>query len=314
MFLENITRLSGGRLALRTDYLVLLYRGFNLNLLCEQLSPELNIDPELCITALRNLQNNALESLKSNKMFKETGMACLRVRVSGEVPTLLRINISLSDPTTEFLKEIAKETGISHERIKLISQGKVLLPDETLVSQGIKNNSLLMAVILEVNKEEMQESEKRFKTLESTKKDVQFLAGRSNANNEYYFQVENQAGVTLNLPFQERKALVTAMAMHEKGRAALKKGDYALALVLFLEADKEYSECTSELLHSVDNYALLHLDISWCYLCLRNPAQIPDAEYRLRLCEQNFHKSYGPNLERLMAIKGATGEATDNLM
>lgn len=53
-------------------------------------------------------------------------------------------------------------------------------------------------------------------------------------------QIENQSGEALNIPPQERKALVTAMALHEKGRAALKKEDYALALVMFLEADKNY--------------------------------------------------------------------------
>lgn len=55
-----------------------------------------------------------------------------------------------------------------------------------------------------------------------------------------YEQVENQAGESMNLPYHERKALVTAMALHEKGRVALKKGDYSLALVIFLEADKEF--------------------------------------------------------------------------
>lgn len=57
----------------------------------------------------------------------------------------------------------------------------------------------------------------------------------------------------------------------------------------------------------MDNYALLNLDIVWCYLCLKSVSQVPEAEERLRRCEQNFHKSYGPNLERLMALKGTTG-------
>lgn len=44
----------------------------------------------------------------------------------------------------------------------------------------------------------------------------------------------------MKLPLAERKALVIAMALHEKGRSALKKEDYSLALVNFLEADKEF--------------------------------------------------------------------------
>lgn len=60
-----------------------------------------------------------------------------------------------------------------------------------------------------------------------------------------------------------------ALAMHEKGRAALKKELFNEALVLLLEADNEYSTCNSKLLQSVDNYALLNLDIVWCYLMLK---------------------------------------------
>lgn len=64
-----------------------------------------------------------------------------------------------------------------------------------------------------------------------------------------YDQVENQSGEAMNLPYHERKALVTAMALHEKGRAALKKEDYPLALVIFLEADKEFRYITVYYLH-----------------------------------------------------------------
>lgn len=33
---------------------------------------------------------------------------------------------------------------------------------------------------------------------------------------------------------------MVAIALHEKGRTALKREDYAKALVFFLDADKEY--------------------------------------------------------------------------
>lgn len=98
------------------------------------------------------------------------------------------------------------------------------------------------------------------------------------------------------------------MSLHEKGRTAMKDENHSLALILFLGADREFGRCHSKLLESVDNYALLNLDIAWCYLCLKNVTQIPDAEKRLRQCEQSFHRSYGQNLERLMAIKGTTGK------
>ena len=55
------------------------------------------------------------------------------------------------------------------------------------------------------------------------------------------------------------------------------------------------------------NCDLLYLDEAWCYLCLQNFTQNPDAEAKLKQCEANFHARYGPNLEMLMALKGPTG-------
>ena len=49
---------------------------------------------------------------------------------------------------------------------------------------------------------------------------------------------------------------------------------------------------------------LLNLDISWCYLRLGNLNELPNAQERLKECESNFKKSYGDNLERVMALKG----------
>lgn len=42
------------------------------------------------------------------------------------------------------------------------------------------------------------------------------------------------------MPEQERKSLMIAMTLHEKGKSALKKEDYAKALVFFLDADNEF--------------------------------------------------------------------------
>ena len=49
---------------------------------------------------------------------------------------------------------------------------------------------------------------------------------------------------------------------------------------------------------------LLNLDISWCYLRIGNLNELPNAQERLKECENNFKKSYGENLERVMALKG----------
>jgi len=60
-------------------------------------------------------------------------------------------------------------------------------------------------------------------------------------------------------------------------------------------------------LQAVDNAALLNLDIAWCYLLLGSPADIPDAAIRLDKCERSLFKTYGPRMERLLTLKGTTG-------
>lgn len=42
--------------------------------------------------------------------------------------------------------------------------------------------------------------------------------------------------------------------------------------------------------------------------------QLPDAERRLQICESNLKKSYGENMDRVMAIKGSTGNEKSLIM
>lgn len=119
--------------------------------------------------------------------------------------------------------------------------------------------------------------------------------------------MEDQQGNSIYLPEAEKKALMLGLALHKKGRESLNRENYNLALVLFLEADDQFTTCQSSLLQSVDNYALLNLDIVWCYLCLKSVTHLPDAERRLKLCEDNFRKSYGDNFDRVVGLKGSDG-------
>ena len=75
--------------------------------------------------------------------------------------------------------------------------------------------------------------------------------------------------------------------------------------MLLLEADREFSACGSELLEMVDNYAILSLDIAWCYLAVHAVSELPDAEQKLARCEEKFKSSYGRNMERVAALKGS---------
>ena len=40
--------------------------------------------------------------------------------------------------------------------------------------------------------------------------------------------------------------------------------------------------CRSEMLGMVDNFAILALDIAWCYLALHAVAELPDADIKLQ--------------------------------
>ena len=67
--------------------------------------------------------------------------------------------------------------------------------------------------------------------LEETKADAARLGGRDGTKDDFSLQIADQTGKALDLPAGERRALVVAMSLHEKGRAALKKKRYDFALV-----------------------------------------------------------------------------------
>ena len=48
------------------------------------------------------------------------------------------------------------------------------------------------------------------------------------------------------------------------------------------------------------------MDIAWCYLRVGNLTELPNAQDRLKECEANFKKTYGENLQRVIALKGTS--------
>ncbi|XP_034836357.2 NEDD8 ultimate buster 1-like [Maniola hyperantus] len=154
--------------------------------------------------------------------------------------------------------------------------------------------------------EQVTKEDKMYMEMKSTLDDATLLSENVEefGDDDEYMKLEDQSGKTVELPPAERRALLVGLALHERGRAAAKKKDYSLALVLLLEADRQLNECSSSILSSVDNVAVLQLDIAWCYLCLRNLSSANDAAARLARAEKSFTATYGEDQQRLIALKG----------
>ncbi|XP_034486551.1 NEDD8 ultimate buster 1-like [Drosophila innubila] len=134
------------------------------------------------------------------------------------------------------------------------------LPNATLASQQLKNNQQLIVIIGQGDNHNGALHDR----INKIKEDVEAVVASQNQ----LMEMEDQDGNPVFLPPNENRALLTGMGYCEKARSAMHREDYEEALLL-LEADEQFNTCNSKFLESVDNYALINLDIVWCYLCLK---------------------------------------------
>ncbi|EFX82641.1 hypothetical protein DAPPUDRAFT_223703 [Daphnia pulex] len=271
----------------------------NLQELAMNLSDMLAIPCNAILVMLTTLQSHALEKLASRNQFQQTGMATLRTKIVGGSGAQNKIVISLNESGESLKRRIISE--MNHPST---TSGLILDDSKSLQAQKVTNNSQILAIVLSCDPASQKMEERIFQEVEMIKADADLLASQEDEN---YLRIADQLGNIIALPFEEKKSLAVAMALHEKGRSALKRNQVSLALTLFHEADSKFNACRSELLRAVDNAALLNLDIAWCYLLLGNAADIPDAVVRLNQCEQSLYKTYGAQMERLLTLKGSTG-------
>ncbi|XP_026736303.1 NEDD8 ultimate buster 1-like isoform X2 [Trichoplusia ni] len=285
--------------------------------LAAKYAKDLSLDDETILNALHELQLHSIERSKANAEFKETGFATFRVKatVPGEKPRVLKIQKKLDVLGSDLIAALAETLGVSENRVKLIFNGKVIKPSPSIGEQGMKNGIMLMALVMAETPEDVKKEDTMYMEMKTVRDDATLLSEYvDNMADDEYMKLEDQSGKTVELPAAERRSLLVGLALHERGRAAAKQHDYPLALVLLLEADRQLSECRSSILKTVDNWAVLQLDISWCYLCLRSLPHAADAAARLASAESAFKETYGEDHQRLIALKGSAANERVLLM
>jgi len=280
----------------------------SLHELAVTLCTEVNLPRPHIFQGLQLLQQHALEKLAARDRFKDSGIASLKIRCAKGLKCKAKsCDIALSSTGAQLVEKISALANCpAKEKLKIICNGRVIGLEQPLGNQNVKNSATIMVVLVGDNEALAIVAEQR-KMLEETKADAARLSGRDSNKDDFALQVADQSGKSLDLPPEEKRSLIIAMSLHEKGRAALKKKQYSAALVMLLEADQEFSQCRSDLLGMVDNFAILSLDIAWCYMALQTMSELPNAEARLAMCEKKFKSSYGDNMERVTALKGSKG-------
>ncbi|XP_077952580.1 NEDD8 ultimate buster 1 [Gasterosteus aculeatus] len=284
--------------------------------LAERYAPLLRLPVTEVGGALELIRQQAVKRGKERQRFRETSVATLELLLPRdnrkETRTKSYLETRLDARVQELVDRIGEDFGLKY--IKLILNGRTLCVDQPLDQQGVKNHSKVMVLKvsdaewkLQLSEEEEKEKNQK-ESLQRTQKGFQILSERDGSEDSSPFlEIADQRGNPLTIPPQEKKALILAMGFHEKGRSLMKKKQFDLALCHLLQADQQFSRCGSALLASVDNFAVLQLDVVWCYRALEALSCLEDGRSRLQRAEDCFLRCYGERQQRLLMIKGNTG-------
>ncbi|XP_063671112.1 NEDD8 ultimate buster 1 isoform X10 [Pan troglodytes] len=304
--------------------------GLALKDLAKQYSDRLECCENEVEKVIEEIRCKAIERGTGNDNYRTTGIATIEVflppRLKKDRKNLLETRLHITG--RELRSKIAETFGLQENYIKIVINKKqlqlaLIFIGKTLEEQGVAHNVKAMVLELkqseedarknfQLEEEEQNEAKLKEKQIQRTKRGLEILAKRAETvvdpEMTPYLDIANQTGRSIRIPPSERKALMLAMGYHEKGRAFLKRKEYGIALPCLLDADKYFCECCRELLDTVDNYAVLQLDIVWCYFRLEQLECLDDAEKKLNLAQKCFKNCYGENHQRLVHIKGNCGK------
>ncbi|KAM9488381.1 NEDD8 ultimate buster 1 isoform 1-T3 [Clarias gariepinus] len=264
--------------------------------------------------ALETIRSQAVKKGKGNKTYRETNIATLEIILPKGNKKKNYLETKLDITAQDLMNKIKEEFELKY--IKLIVNGKMLFPEKRLDEQNVKNNSKVMVLKLSEPEgkkamiEEEQKNRSHDESVQRTQKGFEILSERDGSEDPAttpFLEIADQKGNPIPIPLHEKKALILAMGFHEKGRALMKKKEYDAAVTHLLQADAQFEKCCSMLLNTVDNFAVLQLDIVWCYRALEALSCLNDCKQRLQRAENCFLKCYGEEQQRLLKIKGNTG-------
>lgn len=208
----------------------------------------------------------------------------------------------------ELIAIVAKQCNTNSAEMRCLLQGKYLKEELSLKDQKLGNNSrlLIMKGASQEKKVEMQHKAEKEESTQRIIKAAEKVASRTDGDDGHtYFEVENQFGAQMNLDPEDRKNIIKGMTLHEKGKKKVEKDDIDTGIKFFLEADSAFQAIKDPtLINSIDNYALLCLDINWAYLRKNNSKEIVQNSWRLDKAHTILKKAYGENNERLVQLKG----------
>ena len=101
---------------------------------------------------------------------------------------LLSLKVKLADMAESLITLVSLELNIPSSRIKLISGGRVLIPNRTLTEQNVKNFQQIMALEMRIDQDEAKAENEAYDRVLKIRKDAEVLI--KNSKNDY-FKVSN---------------------------------------------------------------------------------------------------------------------------